>query len=250
MGITLYTNNAFSSISDADSYSPGFDVTGLQRAEIFTYTGVGQNLMPGADLPTVVGTPVEISDSPYIQFSNNAAEANLNLNIPDAALQTLFVLFDPNNSTLQRLVMSSYAGVSAATLPGAGIMINASGALQFGLGYHDTSADTYSVSFATLTGFDFTKPALLCATLNGTTATLEDLTHGLSASVTLSTGRVRAYNTLRVGKGNANLWGSATATSRIAAYFVFNRILANDEKAQVRNYLQKCIQAKFPEEVL
>lgn len=250
MGISLFTNNAFSSISDPDSYSPGFDTSNLLRAEIFTYSGIGQNLMPGADLPTVVGTPTEISGSPYVQFSNNAAVANLNLGVQDADAQTWFVLFDPNSETSQRLIMSSYGGTGATTLPGAGIMINASGAMQLGIGYHNTDADTYSVQMTTLTGFDFSKKALLCVTLNGTTATLEDVTHGLSASLTLSAGRTRAYNTIRVGKGATNLWGSATATNRIAAYFLFNRILASDEKSQVRNYLQTCIQAKFPDEIL
>ena len=51
MGITLYTNNTESSISEPDGYSPGFDTTSLRRAEIFTYTGIGNNLMPGEDLP-------------------------------------------------------------------------------------------------------------------------------------------------------------------------------------------------------
>lgn len=62
MGITLYTNNAFSSISDPDSYSPGFDTTLLRRAEIFTYTGIGSNLMPGEGLPSVAGTPVSLME--------------------------------------------------------------------------------------------------------------------------------------------------------------------------------------------
>ncbi len=80
MGITLFTNNAFSSVSDPDEYSPGFDTTSLRRAEIFTYTGIGKNLMPGEGGP-VVGTPTFITDSPFVQFSNNANVAHLNLEL-------------------------------------------------------------------------------------------------------------------------------------------------------------------------
>ncbi|MDG0022426.1 hypothetical protein L3496_25270 [Klebsiella pneumoniae] len=245
-GITWFSKNAFSVISDADSYVPGFDTTSLERIELFTYKGVGQNLMPDAELPTVVGTPTEISGTPFYSFSNNANVAHLNLGIQDSAAQTWFVLFDPNSDPTQRLVMSSYAGTSVSTLPGAGIMISASGALQLGLGYHDTSTDAYSVSFATLTGFDFTKPALLCVTLDGKTGTITNLTSGNSASVTLSASRERVPNTIRVGKGAVNLWGSVTATSRIAAYAVFNRVLSVDEKALVKSYFLECIQEKFP----
>lgn len=79
MGITLFTNNAFSSVSDPDEYSPGFEVTSLRRAEIFTYTGIGKNLMPGEGGPTVVGTPTFITDSPFVQLSNNANVAHLSL---------------------------------------------------------------------------------------------------------------------------------------------------------------------------
>lgn len=90
MGITLFTNNAFSSVSDPDEYSPGFDVTSLRRAEIFTYTGIGKNLMPGEGGPTVVGTPTFITDSPFVQLSNNANVAHLSLGINDAPKQTWF----------------------------------------------------------------------------------------------------------------------------------------------------------------
>ncbi|WP_258232303.1 hypothetical protein [Klebsiella pneumoniae] len=245
-GITLYSENALSVISDADNYFPGFDTTDLKRIELFTYKGVGQNLMPAADLPAVVGTPTEISGTPFYSFSNNANVAHLNLGIKDTTAQTWFVLFDPNSDPTQRLVMSSYAGTSVSTPPGAGIMISAAGTLQLGLGYHDTSTGAYSVSFATLTGFDFSKPALLCVTLDGTTGTITNMTSGNSASVTLSSGRERAPNTLRVGKGATNLWGIVTATSRIAAYAVFNRVLSGDEKTVVKNYFLKCIQKKFP----
>lgn len=246
MGITLYTNNTESSISEPDGYSPGFDTTSLRRAEIFTYTGIGQNLMPGEALPTVVGAPSVIDGTPFVSFSNNASVANLNLGIPDSGAQTWFVFFDPNSDPAQRLIMSSYAGTSGSTLPGAGIMISASGTLQLGLGYHDTSTGTYSVSFATLAGFDFSKAALLCVTLNGNTGTLTNLTTGSSISVTLSAGRERAPNTLRVGKGAVSLWGIATATSRIGAYLVFDRVLSEEEQTTVHAYVLRCVQAKFP----
>ncbi|HBR0983316.1 TPA: hypothetical protein L9K74_004233 [Klebsiella pneumoniae] len=250
MGATLYTNNAFSSISDPDRYSPGFDVTGLLRSELFTYTGIGSNLMPGVGGSTVLGTPVLNDDSPYATFYNNAGQGNIDTGVTGGNAQTWFLLFDPAGDTSQRLVMSSYAGTSSSALPGEGIMVNTSGALQFMLGYHDTSSDAYGVSSATLSNFDFSKKSLLCVTLNGTTATIQDLTHGLTATVTLSAGRERASNGIRVGKGAVSLWGSNTATSKIAAYLIFNRVLASDEKEQVRNYLQKCIQAKFPAEIL
>lgn len=246
MGITLYTSNALSSISEPDGYSPGFDTTSLRRAEIFTYTGIGQNLMPGETFPTVVGTPSIIDGTPYVLFSNNASEANLNLGIQDGSNQTWFVLFDPNSDNASRLVMSSYGGTSASALPGAGIMINGSGALQLGVGYHNTSNDTYSVALLTLTGFDFSKPALLCVTLTASGGTITNLTSGASASVSLSAGQVRAPNTLRVGKGAVALFGSSTAKNRIAAYLVFDRVLSSSEMALVRSYLLRCIQAKFP----
>ncbi|WP_215395471.1 hypothetical protein [Klebsiella pneumoniae] len=250
MGITLYTNNAFSSISDPDSYSPGFDTTLLRRAEIFTYTGIGSNLMPGEGLPSVAGTPSIIDGTPFAQFANNVSIAHLNLGIQDSEKQTWFIYFNPNSDPTQRLIMSSYGGTSPSNLPGAGIMVSAAGTLQLGLGYHDTTTDAYSVSFATLGGGDLSKPALLCVTLNDATATIEDLTHGLSASVTLTTGRVRAPNTIRVGKGAVSLWGSAAATSQIGAYFVFDRVLSVDEKTSMREYIRRCIQAKFPAEIL
>ncbi|PQH17171.1 hypothetical protein C5T95_29940 [Raoultella ornithinolytica] len=250
MGATIFTNNAFSSISDPDNYSPGFDVTGLQRSELFTYTGIGINLMPGVGESSVVGTPVLNESSPYATFYNNASQGYINTGVTGGNTQTWFLLFDPAGNTSQRLVMSSYAGSSSSALPGEGIMVNESGALQFGLGYHNTSSGAYAVTFVTLDDFNFSTKSLLCVTLNGTTATIQDLSHGLTASVTLSSGRERAPNGIRVGKGAVSLWGSNAATSKIAAYLIFNRILASDEKEQVRNYLQKCIQAKFPEEVL
>lgn len=128
-------------------------------------------------------------------------------------------------------------------------MVNEFGALQFGLGYHNTSSGAYAVTFVTLDGFDFSKPALLCVTLNGTTATIQDLSR-VNGNGDAELGKERASNGIRVGKGAVSLWGSNAATSKIAAYLIFDRILASDEKEQVRNYLQKCIQAKFPEEVL
>lgn len=192
MGITLFTNNAFSSVSDPDEYSPGFDVTSLRRAEIFTYTGIGKNLMPGEGGPTVVGTPTFITDSPFVQFSNNANVAHLNLGINDAAQQTWFLLFDPNNDSTQRIIAGSFSGTAASTPPGVSVIVDESGALAAMQGVHYTDTDTYGTARATLSAFTKTKPMLICLTLDGQTTRLTDMTNNVSASLTLATGRERA----------------------------------------------------------
>ncbi|WP_241182706.1 hypothetical protein [Klebsiella pneumoniae] len=237
MGITLFTNNAFSSVSDPDEYSPGFDVTSLRRAEIFTYTGIGKNLMPGEGGPTVVGTPTFITDSPFVQLSNNANVAHLNLGINDAAQQTWFLLFDPNNDSTQRIIAGSFSGTAASTPPGVSVIVDEAGALAAMQGIHYTDNDTYGTARATLSAFNKTKPMLLCLTLDGQTTRLTDMT---------TAGRERAPATLRIGKGGVTYWGSTSATSRLGAYMVFDRVLSDAEKITVHDYLLSCIQAKYP----
>ncbi|MDZ6239461.1 Uncharacterised protein [Klebsiella pneumoniae] len=245
MGITLFTNNAFSSVSDPDEYSPGFDVTSLRRAEIFTYTGIGKNLMPGEGGPTVVGSPTFITDSPFVEFSNNANVAHLNLGIKDTDQQTWFLLFDPNNDSTQRMIAGSFSGITASAPPGVSVIVDESGALSFTQGVHYTDTDTYGTMRAILSLFNKTKPMLLCFTLDGQTTRLTDMTNNVSASLTLAESRGRAPATIRVGKGGAT-WGSQSAVSRIGAYMVFDRVLSDAEKSTVHDYLLSCIQAKFP----
>lgn len=246
MGITLFTNNAFSSISDPDGYSPGFDTTALRRAEIFTYTGIGKNLMPGEGGPVVVGAPTFIADSPFVQFSNNANEAHLDLGIKDTDQQTWFLLLDPNNDSTQRIIAGSFSGLSASTPPGVSVIVDESGALSFIQGIHYTDNDTYGTTRATLSAFNKTKPMLLCLTLDGKTTRLTDMTNNISAAFTLVGTRDRAPARLRIGKGGTTYWGSATAKSRIGAYMIFDRVLSDAEKTTVHDYLLRCIQAKFP----
>lgn len=246
MGITIFTNNAFSSISDPDEYLPGFDTTALRRAEISTYTGIGKNLMPGEGGPVVVGTPTFITDSPFVQFSNNANEAHLNLGMNDANQQTWFLLLDPNNDSTQRIIAGSFSGTGASTPPGTSVIVDESGALAVMQGVHYMDTDTYGTARATLSSFDKTKPMLICLTLDGQTTRLTDMTNNVSASLTLATGRERAPSPIRIGKGGVTYWGSASAKSRLGAYMVFDRVLSDVEKTTVHDYLLRCVQAKFP----
>ncbi|WP_228715244.1 hypothetical protein [Klebsiella pneumoniae] len=246
MGITLYTNNPESSISEPDGYSPGFDTTALRRAEIFTYTGIGNNLMPGEDLPITVGSPSFIDGTPFVSFSNNASVAHLSLGIPDTDAQTWFTLFDPNNDSSQRIVMGSYKGLSAVNHPGTNILINETGKLQLSQGFLDTTTNAYSVAFMDMPTFHKEKPMLLTMVLDGQKSTLRDRTNNLEASITLASTRERAPANLFLGKGGASLWGSSTATSRFGSYLVFDRVLSEEEQTTVHAYLLRCIQAKFP----
>ncbi|HGU5353633.1 TPA: hypothetical protein ACM9W1_000189 [Klebsiella pneumoniae] len=246
MGITLYTNNTESSISEPDGYSPGFDTTSLRRAEIFTYTGIGNNLMPGEDLPITVGSPSFIDGTPFVSFSNNASVAHLNLGIPDSGAQTWFALFDPNNDASQRIVMGSYTGTSVTNHPGTSILISETGSLQLSAGYYDPSTNAYGTGFATMPAFHKDKPMLLCMVLDGKNTALKDLTNNVSTGVTFSGTRERSPAIIRAGKGGASLWGAAAATSRFGAYLVFDRVLSEEEQATVHAYLLRCVQAKFP----
>ncbi|MDN3998802.1 hypothetical protein QX222_24325 [Klebsiella pneumoniae] len=246
MGITLFTNNAFSSVSDPDEYSPGFDVTSLRRAEIFTYTGIGKNLMPGEGGPTVVGSPTFIPDSPFVQFSNNANEAHLDLGINDTDQQTWFLLLDPNNDSTQRIIAGSFSGAAASTPPGASVIVDESGALAVMQGVYYSDSGAYGSARVTLGSFDKTKPMLICLTFNGKNTRLTDMTNNVSAAITLAENRERAPARIRIGKGGATYWGSTSATSRIGAYMVFDRVLSDAEKGSVRDYLLRCIQAKYP----
>ncbi|TCW07753.1 hypothetical protein EDF73_11283 [Raoultella sp. BIGb0138] len=246
MGITLYTNNTESSISEPDGYSPGFDTTSLRRAEIFTYTGIGNNLMPGEDLLITVGSPSFIDGTPFVSFSNNASVAHLNLGIPDSGAQTWFALFDPNNDASQRIVMGSYTGTSANNHPGVSILIEASGVMRLSQGYHNTSTDIYGVAYGDVSTFHKEKPMLLSLVLDGGKSTLTDRTNNIVTGTMLTGPLERAPANIRVGKGGVGLWGSTTATSRIGAYLVFDRVLSEEEQATVHAYLLRCVQAKFP----
>lgn len=243
--MNIFTNNAFSSISDPDEYTPSFRQS-LRRAEIFTWTGIGKNLMPGEGGPTVVGTPTFITDSPFVQFSNNANVAHLNLGIKDTDQQTWFLLFDPNNDSTQRIIAGSFSGTAASTPPGVSVIVDESGALAAMQGVHYTDTNTYGTARATLRAFNKTKPMLICLTLDGQTTRLTDMTNNVSASLTLAAGRERVPTTIRIGKGGVTYWGSTSATSRIGAYMVFDRVLSDAEKITVHDYLLSCMQAKFP----
>ncbi|VAR14749.1 Uncharacterised protein [Klebsiella pneumoniae] len=246
MGITLFTNNAFSSISDPDEYLPGFDTTALRRAEISTYTGIGKNLMPGEGGPTVVGTPTFIADSPFVQFSNNANEAHLDLGINDTDQQTWFLLLDPNNDSAQRIIAGSFSGTGASTPPGTSVIVDESGALAVMQGVYYSNSGAYGTARATLSAFNKTKPMLICLTLNGKNTRLTDMTNNITASITLAENRERAPARLRIGKGGVTYWGSTSANSRLGAYMIFDRVLSDAEKTSVHDYLLRCIQAKYP----
>ncbi|HBV4543946.1 TPA: hypothetical protein MDY69_005715, partial [Klebsiella pneumoniae] len=178
--------------------------------------------------------------------SNNANVAHLNLGINDAAQQTWFLLFDPNNDSTQRIIAGSFSGTAASTPPGVSVIVDESGALAVMQGVHYTDTDTYGTARATLSAFNKTKPMLICLTLDGQTTRLTDMTNNVSASLTLAAGRERAPTTIRIGKGGVTYWGSTSATSRIGAYMVFDRVLSDAEKITVHDYLLSCMQAKFP----
>ncbi|HCF8758987.1 TPA: hypothetical protein NIW63_005258, partial [Klebsiella pneumoniae] len=167
--------------------------------------------MPGEGGPTVVGTPTFITDSPFVQFSNNANVAHLSLGINDAPKQTWFLLFDPNNDSTQRIIAGSFSGTAAVTPPGVSVIVDEAGALAAMQGIHYTDNDTYGTARATLSAFNKTKPMLLCLTLDGQTTRLTDMTNNVSASLTLATGRERAPAPLRIGKGGVTYWGSTSA---------------------------------------
>ncbi|MCW0279971.1 hypothetical protein NIL08_26415, partial [Klebsiella pneumoniae] len=170
----------------------------------------------------------------------------LNLGINDAAQQTWFLLFDPNNDSTQRIIAGSFSGTAASTPPGVSVIVDESGALAAMQGVHYTDTNTYGTARATLSAFNKTKPMLICLTLDGQTTRLTDMTNNVSASLTLAAGRERAPTTIRIGKGGVTYWGSTSATSRIGAYMVFDRVLSDAEKITVHDYLLRCIQAKYP----
>ncbi|MER4418897.1 hypothetical protein J9B67_29545, partial [Klebsiella pneumoniae] len=163
-----------------------------------------------------------------------------------AAQQTWFLLFDPNNDSTQRIIAGSFSGTAASTPPGVSVIVDESGALAAMQGVHYTDTNTYGTARATLSSFNKTKPMLLCLTLDGQTTRLTDMTNNVSASLTLAAGRERAPAPLRIGKGGVTYWGSTSATSRLGAYMVFDRVLSDAEKITVHDYLLRCIQAKYP----
>lgn len=248
MGLTLFTNNAFSTISDPDSFTPGFDTSGLKRMEIFTYSGIGGNLMPGEPVSVAISNPQIVSGTPYAEFTNYGnLVPHVRLGMPDAAVQTWLVLFDPNNSAANRMIMSSYAGSNATDRPGASITIDAQGRLVMLVGRLTTDTGVYGVQFVTLPAFDVTKPVLVAITLDNKVCTIKNLTNGLATVYTLTATQERAFGPeIYVGKCPFNAYGDSSAKSRVAAYMVFNRILSDSELAEVKSYLLKCIQAKFP----
>ncbi|HCQ7538378.1 TPA: hypothetical protein OL803_003946 [Klebsiella pneumoniae] len=202
--------------------------------------------MPGEGGPTVVGTPTFITDSPFVQFSNNANVAHLNLGIKDTDQQTWFLLFDPNNDSTQRIIAGSFSGTGASTPPGTSVIVDESGALAVMQGVYYSDSGAYGAVRATLSAFNKTKPMLICLTLNGKNTRLTDMTNNITAAITLAAGRERAPAPLRIGKGGVTYWGSTSATSRLGAYMVFDRVLSDAEKSTVHDYLLSCIQAKFP----
>ncbi|HBR0979215.1 TPA: hypothetical protein L9K74_000007 [Klebsiella pneumoniae] len=248
MGMTLFTKNPNSSISDPDFFVPGWDTTGLERMEIFKYGTVGGgNLAVGKPKSTPIADPQMVEGTPFAEMTaRGGLVPHVRLGMPDAAIQTWLLLFDPNNSGLNRLVMSSYAGTTEANPPGISICVDTDGSMVLFVGFKNTSDGTYSTTVARL-ALDLTKPSLIAVTLNGTTATLKNLTTALSATVTLLAGRERAPGPeIYVGKGPATSYGVAGALNRIAAYAVFSRVLSDAELATIRQYLLTSIQAKFP----
>ncbi|MHA8681200.1 hypothetical protein ACYA9R_28260, partial [Klebsiella pneumoniae] len=168
------------------------------------------------------------------------------LGIKDTDQQTWFLLFDPNNDSTQRIIAGSFSGLSASTPPGVSVIVDELGALAFIQGTRSTVDNTYGTTRATLSAFNKTKPMLLCLTLDGQTTRLTDMTNNISAATTLVETRARTPSTIRVGKGGVTYWGSASATSRLGAYMVFDRVLSDAEKITVHDYLLRCIQAKYP----
>ncbi|HBY9651451.1 TPA: hypothetical protein MJA37_09670, partial [Klebsiella pneumoniae] len=121
-----------------------------------------------------------------------------------------------------------------------------SGALAVMQGVYYSDSGAYGSARATLGSFDKTKPMLICLTLNGKNTRLADMTNNVSAAITLAENRERAPAPLRIGKGGVTYWGSTSATSRLGAYMVFDRVLSDAEKITVHDYLLSCMQAKFP----
>ncbi|MCS5808867.1 hypothetical protein LNO89_23835 [Klebsiella pneumoniae subsp. pneumoniae] len=114
--------------------------------------------------------PTFITDSPFVQFSNNANVAHLSLGINDSAQQTWFLLFDPNNDSTQRIIkLVVFRGLLPLPRQGVSVIVDEAGALAAMQGIHYTDNDTYGTARATLSAFNKTKPMLLCLTLDGQT---------------------------------------------------------------------------------
>lgn len=247
MGITLFTDNAASVISDADEFYPGWDTTDLQRMEIFSYSGIGGNMMPGEEKSVAVADPQFVS-GPWVEFTNYGSDVpHLQLGMTDTSLQTWLVLVDPNNSNLNRMIMSSYKGSNSTDHPGLSIAIDANGRLVLLVGRYNTTSGVYGAQFVPLSQFDYTKPFLVAITCNDRTYTIKNLTSGLSNSYTLLASEERSYGPeIYLGKPPYSWYGDQNGKTRIAAYAVFNRVLSDTELGDFRAYLLKCIQAKYP----
>lgn len=249
MGMAIRTKNAFSVISDPDSFNPDWNHADLKRCEVFTYSGIGGNMMIGESRSTAIASPTLVDGTPFAEFTSYGATVpHLRLAMTDGELQTWILLFDPNNSTLQRLIMSSYAGTSDALHPGISVVINENGQLGLFMGRQNVSTLAYSSQFVSLSAFNSTKPMLLAVTLNGKTCTIKDLTNNLSNSGTLSSDYQRSHGPeIYVGKGPNGTYGNAAGKNRIASYMVFDRVLTDTELAEIHAYLLVAIQDRFPD---
>ena len=249
MGMTLFTNNALSSISDPEFFNPGWDTTGLKRMEIFTYGTVGGgNMAIGETKSTPVASPQMVAGTPFAEFTARGdVVPHVRLGLPDSALMTWLCLFDPAGSALNRLIMSSYAGTNDNNHPGVSLVVDGTGRLGMFIGLKNTTTLEYGSQFVPLSAFSTSSPVLLALTLNNKTGVIKDLTNGLSNTATLLNAQERSFGPdIYVGKGPNTSYGSVDAKNRIAAYMVFDRVLTDAELATMRTYLLRAVQAKFP----
>lgn len=243
MSLVFYSDNAFSQISDADEYVPPFDTTGLMRGEIFALTGIGGNLMPDQDKSVVIGSPSMVPGTPYASFSNNASIANLDLRMPDSDQQTWILVWNPAGSSLQRLIMSAYAGAS-----GSSILFDEFGKLAAAINYKTISTGAVSTKYGVLSQSLPPGVSFLSLVINGKTAIVKNHTYNNAATVTLTSDQqLNPGVSIHVGKGATPLWGQAAATNEIAAYMVFNRVLSDSEIKTIRQYLLSNIQDVYPD---
>ena len=250
MGMVMKTNNPNSFISDAQRYVPGWDTTGLRRAEMFAFQpAIGGNLMPGENSSVAIASPALIAGTPWAELTSYGSDVpHLRLGIPDSSVMTWLCLFDPANSTFQRLVMSSYAGTSAANRPGVSIVVDATGKLGMYVGRLNPATGAYSTQWIDLPQFVSGKPMLLAVTLDNKTCTIKDLTNGISNTKTLTDEYERSFGSeIYVGKGVVSSWGNVSGKNRIASYMVFERLLSDDELAEIRSYLLRCFRLKYPD---
>lgn len=235
MGITIYSDNAFSSISDPDEFIPGWDTTGLLYANIYSVGSLTDNFVPGGVKPTVSGV-LNVSGG-YLGAGNNVNY--LDTGITDTDNMTLVVVSRRNSLADNRAVISNYNGAGD---PGKSLMYSASNAQLF-LAKADSAGTVTASSITSAIGIQ-TATMLVGRFTAATGAQLNNITEGKTGLFSLPSGstmvKSTAMRTLRIG-GSPTLYGVSGASVDIAAALVFSRVLTDSEISTIRAWLQKAI---------